>query len=65
MATGDIATAATKRLAKCPHPNIHVAAIDAEVLANATSGSTHRTDRMRLVHHQPALVAVLDFNEFW
>ena len=59
----DVAPAARERLAERPHPDVHVRAVDSEVLAQSRPSAAEHPEGMGLVDHQEGLVPALDFNE--
>ncbi len=60
---GDVAAATAQRLAERAHPDVDVAGIDAEVLADAASARAEHAQRVGLVDVEERLVALLDFDE--
>ena len=63
LAAGDVAAAAGQRLRQRARPELDVAAVDAEVLADAAAAGAEHPDAVRLVDHQQRAVALLDLDD--
>ena len=63
LAAGDVAAATAERLAERAHPDVDVARVDAEMLADAAAVQAQHADRVGLVDLQERLVPLLDFDE--
>ncbi len=59
----DVAAAARQRFAERAHPDVHIAAAQAEVFLNAETSAAQDSERMGFVHHQKGAVTPLDLDE--
>ena len=63
MIAGNIAAAAGQRLGKRPHPDINLIRVNTEMLMHAMAARANHAKRMRLIHHQPGIMAARNLNE--
>ena len=59
----DIASARAEGFAQCSHPYIDIVGVDTEMLGESSAAGAHRTDRVRFVDHQPALMFLANLHE--
>jgi len=63
LAPGEVAAAGAEGLADRPHPQVPLARIDAEVVADPAPLRPHRADRVRLVDVEHRVVTTLNLEE--